>query len=97
MKTSYPSMCLKDDIVHSYQVHRVFSGLGEHQQVLVVSLILKWINLNTFLKFTQELTRCDETINETHQAVIVLNSLPKEFNNVKDVIACARDDVTYKR
>lgn len=49
------------------------------------------------MKLAQELAICDETIKETHHAVIILNSLPQEFDILKDVIAYARDDITYKK
>lgn len=54
-------------------------------------------NLNTFLKLTQKLVRCNEHIKGTHQVVIILNSLPKEFNNIIDFIAYTRDDITFER
>ncbi|CAM8994640.1 unnamed protein product [Rhodiola kirilowii] len=43
---------------------------------------------------TQDLTRCKETIEDTHKAVILLNSLPPQFDIVKDVIQYGRDEIT---
>ncbi|CAM8956547.1 unnamed protein product [Rhodiola kirilowii] len=54
-------------------------------------------NLDLFLKVTQELKRCDDEIKPTHQAVILLNSLPPQFENLKDVIQHARDDMTMTK
>ncbi|CAM8931497.1 unnamed protein product [Rhodiola kirilowii] len=51
-------------------------------------------NLNIFLKMTQELKRCDDEIKQTHQAVILLNSLPPQFETLKDVIQYGWDDLT---
>ncbi|CAM8954966.1 unnamed protein product [Rhodiola kirilowii] len=51
-------------------------------------------NLDTFLKMTQDLSRCKDKIEETHKAVILLNSLPPQFDIVKDVIQYGRDEIT---
>ncbi|CAH9101507.1 unnamed protein product [Cuscuta europaea] len=51
-------------------------------------------NLDNFLKLTQEIEKVDEKIKDTHQAVILLNSLPPQFDNFKDVIQYSNDDLT---
>lgn len=51
-------------------------------------------NLDKFLRMTQELERCDDKIKETHQAVLLLNSLPAQFDILKDVIQFSNDNLT---
>ena len=51
-------------------------------------------NLDRFLRMTQDLERCDDKINDTHQAVILLNALPNQFDTFKDVIQFSRDLLT---
>ncbi|CAM8990906.1 unnamed protein product [Rhodiola kirilowii] len=54
-------------------------------------------NLDVFLKLTQDLARCEETIKETFQVVILLNALPSQFDNLKDVIQYGRDEITLTK
>ncbi|CAM8920600.1 unnamed protein product [Rhodiola kirilowii] len=54
-------------------------------------------NLDIFLKLTQDLDRCKDTIKEEHLAVIILNSLPQQFDIVKDVIQYGRDELTLTK
>jgi len=54
-------------------------------------------NLDKFLKLTQELEKCDDKIKEEHQAVLLLNSLPAQFDTFKDVIQYSTEEVTVKR
>ena len=51
-------------------------------------------NLDKFLKMTQDLERCGDKIVDSHQAVILLNSLPAEFDGFKDVIQYGRDELS---
>lgn len=46
---------------------------------------------------THELERCNDKIADTHQAVILLNSLPSQFDNFKDVIQFGNEDLTKKK
>ncbi|CAM8956457.1 unnamed protein product [Rhodiola kirilowii] len=54
-------------------------------------------NLDIFLRSTQDLDRCKDTIKEEHLAVIILNSLPHQFDIVKDVIQYGRDELTLTK
>ncbi|CAM8944985.1 unnamed protein product [Rhodiola kirilowii] len=54
-------------------------------------------NLDTFLKMTHDLSSCKDKIEETHKAVILLNSLPPQFDIVKDVIQYGRDEITLAK
>ncbi|CAM8907798.1 unnamed protein product [Rhodiola kirilowii] len=54
-------------------------------------------NLDIFLKMTLDLDRCKDKIADTHQAVILLNSLPSQFENLKDVIQYGRDELTLNK
>ena len=54
-------------------------------------------NLDRFLRMTQELERCKDTIDDIHQAVILLNALPSQFDNFKDVIQFGSEDLTKKK
>ncbi|CAM8878013.1 unnamed protein product [Rhodiola kirilowii] len=53
--------------------------------------------LDVFLKLTQDLARYEETIKETFQAVIILNAMPPQFENLKDVIQYGRDEITLSK
>ncbi|CAM8942693.1 unnamed protein product [Rhodiola kirilowii] len=54
-------------------------------------------NLDIFLKLTQDLARCEEPIKETFKVVILLNALPSQFDNLKDVIQYGRDEITLTK
>ncbi|CAM8944713.1 unnamed protein product [Rhodiola kirilowii] len=54
-------------------------------------------NLDAFLRMTQDLSKCKDKIQETHQAVIVLNVLPPQFDIVKDVIQYGRDEISLAK
>ena len=54
-------------------------------------------NLDAFLRMTLDLERCSDKIDDIHQAVIILNSLPAQFNNFKDVIQYGHQDLTKKK
>ncbi|CAM8894353.1 unnamed protein product [Rhodiola kirilowii] len=54
-------------------------------------------NLDSFLKITQELDRCEDTIKEEHQAVILLSALPHQFDNLIDVIQFGREGLTLTK
>ncbi|CAM8947710.1 unnamed protein product [Rhodiola kirilowii] len=54
-------------------------------------------NLDIFLRITQDLDRCKDTIKEEHLAVIILHSLPNQFDIVKDVIQYGRDELTLTK
>ncbi|CAN0860176.1 Retrovirus-related Pol polyprotein from transposon TNT 1-94 [Linum grandiflorum] len=54
-------------------------------------------NFDAFLKMTQDLERCGDQIDDTHQAVLLLNSMPSQFDNLKDVIQFSRDDLTVRK
>ena len=51
-------------------------------------------NLDKFLRLTQDLERCGDSIKDKHQATILLNALPAQFDTFKDVIQFSRDDLT---
>ncbi|CAM8893574.1 unnamed protein product [Rhodiola kirilowii] len=54
-------------------------------------------NLDIFLRITQDLDRCKDTIKDEHLAVIILHSLPNQFDIVKDVIQYGRDELTLTK
>ena len=54
-------------------------------------------NLDRFCRMTHELERCDDKINDTHQAVILLNALSSQFDTFKDVIQFSNETLTKKR
>ncbi|CAM8913689.1 unnamed protein product [Rhodiola kirilowii] len=51
-------------------------------------------NLDIFLRMTQDLERCEDAIKEEHQAVILLSSVPHQFDTLIDVIQFGREDLT---
>ncbi|KAL9688590.1 hypothetical protein QQ045_033013 [Rhodiola kirilowii] len=51
-------------------------------------------NLDIFLRMTHDLERCAEAIKEKHQAMILLNFLPHQFDTLIDVIQFGRVDLT---
>ena len=51
-------------------------------------------NLDKFLRMTQELERCDDKVKDSHQAILLMNSLPSQFDNFKDVIQYSSDELT---
>ena len=53
-------------------------------------------NLDSFLRMTQELERCNDKIDDTHQAVILLNVLPAQLDIFKDVIQFENETLTKK-
>ena len=51
-------------------------------------------NLDRFLRMTLELERCNDKIKDDHQAVLLLSSLPSQFDTLKDVIQYGNDKLT---
>ncbi|CAM8943799.1 unnamed protein product [Rhodiola kirilowii] len=54
-------------------------------------------NLDIFLRINQDLERCEDAIKEEHQAVILLSSLPHQFDGLIDVIQFGREDLTLAK
>ncbi|CAM8994232.1 unnamed protein product [Rhodiola kirilowii] len=54
-------------------------------------------NLDIFLKLTQDLKRCKDEINPEHLCVVLLSSLPLQFDTLKDVIQFGRDELTVPK
>ena len=54
-------------------------------------------NLDKFLRMTQDLERCKDKISDAHAAVLLLNSLPSQFDTLKDVIQFSTDTLTKEK
>ena len=54
-------------------------------------------NLDIFLKLTQDLERCNDKISDDHAAILLLNSLPNQFDNFKDVIQYSQDEISKEK
>lgn len=55
-------------------------------------------NLDKFLRIMQDLDRCcdKDKVVDSHQTVILLNSLPSQFENFKDIIQFRGEELTKK-
>ena len=53
-------------------------------------------NLDDFKKITVALAKIDEKISEENQAIILLNSLPESFKDIKVAIKYGRDSLTLE-
>ena len=55
-------------------------------------------NLDEFLKMTIELANSgkDEALSDENQAIIILNSLPETYREVKSAIKCGRSSITLE-
>ncbi|CAM8925998.1 unnamed protein product [Rhodiola kirilowii] len=54
-------------------------------------------NLDIFLKLTQDLKKCKDEIKEEHLYVILLNSIPSQFDTLRDVIQYGSEEVTVSK
>ncbi|CAM8903535.1 unnamed protein product [Rhodiola kirilowii] len=54
-------------------------------------------NLDIFLKLTQDLKKCEDEIKEEHLCVILLNSIPSQFDTLRDVIMYGNEEVTVSK
>ena len=54
-------------------------------------------NLDSFLRMTQDLERCKDKIKGEHQAVLLLNALPFQFDTLRDFIQYGRDELTTSK
>lgn len=51
-------------------------------------------NLDEYNKITLDLNNIGETVSDENKAIILLNSLPESYNEVKSAIRCGRDSLT---
>ena len=51
-------------------------------------------NLDVFNKLVQDIVNCDEEVSETYKAIILLNSMPDSYREVKNAIKYGRDTLT---
>lgn len=51
-------------------------------------------NLNIFNKLVQDIVNCNEKVSETYKAIILLNSMPDSYREVKNAIKYGRDTLT---
>ena len=54
-------------------------------------------NLDRFLKLTQDISRCGEDVSDLNKSVLLLNSLPNQFDTFKDVIMYGNETLTTKK
>ena len=53
-------------------------------------------NLDDFNKLCLDLSNCDQKFTDEHYAVILLNSLPDSFREIKNAIKYGRESLTFK-
>ena len=53
-------------------------------------------NLDDFNKLCLDLSNCDQKFSDEHYAVILLNSLPESFREIKNAIKYGRNSLTYE-
>lgn len=51
-------------------------------------------NLDVFNKLVQDIVNCDEKVSETCKAIILLNSMPESYREVKNAIKYGRNTLT---
>lgn len=51
-------------------------------------------NLDVFNKLVQDIVNCDEAVSETYKAIILFNSIPDSYKEVKNAIKYGRDTLT---
>lgn len=53
-------------------------------------------NLDVFNKLVKDIFNCDEEVSEMYKAIILLNSMPDSYREVKNIIKYSRDTLTTK-
>ncbi|CAM8959955.1 unnamed protein product [Rhodiola kirilowii] len=99
MKVTDP-MVLWDTLKATYQTKSLPSRMFLLKKLFTFNMDLSLSiqeNLDSFLRMTQDLNRCEDAIKEEHQAVILLSSLPHLFDTLIDVIQFGREDHTLAK